>query len=122
MTINQAKEILKSHNRWRRGDESVSMANPKDLGIAIDIILEYLDNINKKTNSPIIYRTTKPPKGESKPNTLFGLEFTKDIGYVKLSDGLCIHSASIFNLPKEIRLEYNSYVHTAGEIREIITR
>jgi hypothetical protein len=60
MTINQAKEILKSHNRWRRGDESVSMADPKDLGIAIDTVVEYLDNIQNKTGVPKMKNPPQP--------------------------------------------------------------
>tara|TARA_R110000803_G_scaffold44218_1_gene93682 strand:+ start:209 stop:445 length:237 start_codon:yes stop_codon:yes gene_type:complete len=41
MDIKQAIEILETHNRWRRGDDTVPMLKPKDIGIAIDIVVEH---------------------------------------------------------------------------------
>lgn len=41
MTVTEAITILESHNEWRRGAET-QMGNPKDLGIAIEIVLEEL--------------------------------------------------------------------------------
>ena len=41
MQIPKATETLRTHNAWRRGDdESIEMANPTELGIAIDTVLE----------------------------------------------------------------------------------
>lgn len=34
--INSAKELLKTYNRWRRGDSSVEHPHPTDIGRAID--------------------------------------------------------------------------------------
>ena len=42
MTLSQAIKILSKHNKWRRGDERIKQTDPKQLGIAIDVILEYL--------------------------------------------------------------------------------
>ena len=42
MTLPEAIKILKSHNAWRRGDDS-DMTNPTKLGIAIDLIVEHLE-------------------------------------------------------------------------------
>lgn len=44
MKLEQAIEILETHNRWRRGDDTVPMTNPKDIGIAIDIVVEHFKN------------------------------------------------------------------------------
>lgn len=43
MTLERACEILKLHNDWRRGDDSLEMPSPKDLGIAIDTVLNHLE-------------------------------------------------------------------------------
>ena len=44
MTLEQAIEILETHNRWRRGDDTVPMLKPKDIGIAIDVVVSYFKN------------------------------------------------------------------------------
>ena len=44
MDINQAVGILETHNRWRRGEDVEPMINPRELGIAIDLIVEYIKN------------------------------------------------------------------------------
>jgi len=41
MTITEAIELLKQHNKWRRGNEKIPMTNPTDLGIAIDTVVKY---------------------------------------------------------------------------------
>jgi hypothetical protein len=41
MKLHEAIEILKKHNEWRRNDEHSEPTNPRDLSIAIDIIVEY---------------------------------------------------------------------------------
>lgn len=47
MKIQKAIEILELHNLWRRdNDNKYEMANPKELGIAIDTVLSEV----KKTN------------------------------------------------------------------------
>jgi len=38
MTRDEAREILKRHNQWRRGAE-IPMESPKDIGEAIDTLL-----------------------------------------------------------------------------------
>ena len=45
MTLTEAVEILKRHNEWRR-EGGGGMASPKDLGIAIDIIVEHYEGVN----------------------------------------------------------------------------
>jgi len=42
MYITEAIEILTHHNRWRRGLEDESKYTPKEIGISIDVILQYL--------------------------------------------------------------------------------
>lgn len=54
MTEREALELLQKHNRWRRGDDSVEMANPSELGRAIDVacrvLVEYIEHEKEKTN------------------------------------------------------------------------
>lgn len=40
MTTTEAVVILARHNKWRRGSDEVEMANPTELGIAIDKVIE----------------------------------------------------------------------------------
>ena len=41
MTLQEAVKLLESHNKWRRGDDTLEMAEPKDLGKAIDLIVKH---------------------------------------------------------------------------------
>ena len=44
MEIQEAIEILKTHNKWRRGDLNMEfMMDPKDIGLAIDTVVEYFE-------------------------------------------------------------------------------
>lgn len=59
MTEREALELLQKHNRWRRGDDSVEMANPSELGRAIDVACHVLaehihekEKTNDSTNRP----------------------------------------------------------------------
>jgi len=53
MTEREALELLQRHNRWRRGDDSVEMAAPRALGLAIDeacrVLAEHIQE-KEKTN------------------------------------------------------------------------
>lgn len=40
-------EILKTHNKWRRGNENIEMLNPKEIGQAIDFAIKYLESTKK---------------------------------------------------------------------------
>lgn len=44
MSLQEATEILKHHQKWRRGAE-IEQIEPKKLGIAIDVILEKLTKL-----------------------------------------------------------------------------
>lgn len=46
MTLNEAIVIIENHNKWRRGDDTVKPTEPKEYGIAIDILL---DAVKEKT-------------------------------------------------------------------------
>lgn len=41
MTIQKAIGILEYHNKWRRSNEDMEMVDPKELGRAIDKVVEY---------------------------------------------------------------------------------
>lgn len=43
MTLKEAIEVLRRHNKWRRGDDSIPMTNPTKLGLAIDTIIKDFD-------------------------------------------------------------------------------
>lgn len=60
MTIQQAIQILERHNKWRRADEMMDMADPKTLGIAIDTIV----NHHKTHNTP------EPPPKQGKQEVM----------------------------------------------------
>jgi len=45
MELKQAVQILKDHNAWRRDNTSLipqPMISPKELGIAIDVVVNHL--------------------------------------------------------------------------------
>jgi hypothetical protein len=45
MKLKEAIEILEKHNEWRRDNSihpKLEMQNPKQLGIAIDVIIKHL--------------------------------------------------------------------------------
>tara|TARA_R110001592_G_scaffold318560_1_gene595740 strand:+ start:170 stop:415 length:246 start_codon:yes stop_codon:yes gene_type:complete len=44
MDIKQAIGVLETHNRWRRGEDLEPMLKPRDIGIAIDIVVEHVKN------------------------------------------------------------------------------
>ena len=46
MKLKDAMKVLKDHNIWRRGETEDPMTSPKELGIAIDTILEDYENYN----------------------------------------------------------------------------
>ena len=49
MNIEKAVLILKQHNKWRRGAD-IPMANPTELGIAIDTVITYTERRLKDDN------------------------------------------------------------------------
>ena len=54
MTEREALELLQRHNRWRRGDNSIEMADPRAIGLAIDVacrvLTEHIEHEKEKTN------------------------------------------------------------------------
>jgi len=48
MTVLEAIEILKIHNKWRRGGQYVTMASPEELGKAIDIVVGCFEILKDK--------------------------------------------------------------------------
>jgi hypothetical protein len=50
MDLQEAAEILRSHNEWRRDDSAPAkrlMQSPEELGVAIDTVLAIVDAIGK---------------------------------------------------------------------------
>ena len=45
MTIDEAKEIVYHYNEWRRGDIDELSYTPKEIGVAIDTLLNYIDDL-----------------------------------------------------------------------------
>jgi len=59
MTEREVLELLQRHNRWRRGDDSVEMGDPRAIGLAIDeacrVLAEHIqekEKTNGSTNRP----------------------------------------------------------------------
>ncbi len=54
MELKKAIGVLETHNRWRRGEDVEPELKPKDIGVAIDTVVEYiknngvLDDVNKR--------------------------------------------------------------------------
>lgn len=42
MTLERAIVVLSLHNAWRRGSETIPMADPTELGEAIAFAIEYM--------------------------------------------------------------------------------
>lgn len=42
MAINEAIKLLSKYNKWRRGDNRIKQPNPTELGIAIEVIIDYV--------------------------------------------------------------------------------
>lgn len=54
MTLKQAIRILERHNKWRRDNiGKFEMADPKELGIAIDILVAFAKDNYKIKSTPI---------------------------------------------------------------------
>lgn len=49
MTIKQAIELLEAFNKWRRGAE-IEMPNPKEIGQALDIVIDNYKNCKYNQN------------------------------------------------------------------------
>lgn len=48
MTIEEATQILKHHNKWRRDETGkLKLANPKLIGEAIDTVIQFIELYNK---------------------------------------------------------------------------
>ena len=71
MTVECAISILALHNEWRRG-ANVPMANPTELGEAIDLVLSSLGDFLKMRTSVIIFDESEH---FSNGNKLLGSEF-----------------------------------------------
>lgn len=47
MTIKEARNILRDHNYWRRGDDNFEMTDPRLLGLAIEKAVSLLTEMIK---------------------------------------------------------------------------
>ena len=57
MTLQEAKQILKAYNEWRRGAE-IDMINPTQVGIAIDVILNFMCQILRRRTTQRLFKMT----------------------------------------------------------------
>ena len=75
MDLKQAKDLLTTFNRWRRGEDVEPMLKPSDIGKAIDVaiqcledsievfqLMEAVDEVNKKLE---IKRACRHPKNKT---------------------------------------------------------
>ncbi len=44
MELKKAIGVLETHNRWRRGEDIEPKLKPSDIGVAIDVVVEYIKN------------------------------------------------------------------------------
>ena len=52
MELQQAIELLKNYNKWRRGAE-ISQPNPTEIGVAISVVLESMEPSEKDSELEI---------------------------------------------------------------------
>ena len=45
MTTQKAITILRQHNAWRRGDDSIEMQEPKEIGEAIEVAVVIMEMV-----------------------------------------------------------------------------
>jgi len=50
MTTQEASELLKNHNEWRRSGDG-EMASPTEIGEAIDILLAFYEGTQQRVSS-----------------------------------------------------------------------
>ena len=99
MELKQAVKILKDHNAWRRDNTSLipqPMISPKELGIAIEVIVEHLEeNFNKSIIGKIgdkIQWDFKEDKFKDYPKDLRDNVFTAEIAMVDLDEKVyCVY-------------------------------
>ena len=48
MKLDEAVEMLRYFNKWRRANTDMPMPHPKEIGVAIDTILNYFDKKDKE--------------------------------------------------------------------------
>ncbi len=54
MKLKEAAEILEQHNKWRRDNSVIpkyEMGNPKEIGIAIDVVVKFIKEDLKNINN-----------------------------------------------------------------------
>ena len=62
MNLKQAIQILKTHNQWRRG-ALIEQTTPKELGIAIDIIVNIFEDKSKLPKYKVWLEDSVEPEG-----------------------------------------------------------
>ena len=78
LKIKKAVEILERHNRWRRGDDSIDMENPKVLGKAIDLVIKEMKNRHIIEFSKIEYPYAIKPNNNKCVHPISSLIFHSD--------------------------------------------
>lgn len=58
MTLEEAVEILKRHNKWRRG-ANIEMDNPTLLGVSIDTVVKFFKNPHKEMVNFLVFNAFK---------------------------------------------------------------
>jgi hypothetical protein len=85
MELNYAIAFLTSYNRWRRGDVSLNMPNPREIGIALDTVLAAVteggtgnSGVERPEPSPhFLQKGTPETDGHLRRNTGNGSEWVR---------------------------------------------
>jgi hypothetical protein len=78
LKIKKAVEILENHNKWRRGDDSINIENPKILGNAIDLVVKEMKNRHIIEFSEIEYPYAIKPNNKKCVHPIASLSFHSD--------------------------------------------
>lgn len=125
MTIKEAIEILDNHNKWRRDHENkYIMANPKELGISIDIVLNEIEDL--KHHVEILQHEEKYLKDKKEddelsdiPNDAYALVSKDDFVWLPLTlqQAIVVFSADLFEV---YELHDDGVESLLGSLQEIM--
>lgn len=125
MKIKEAIEILDNHNKWRRDHENkYIMANPKELGISIDIVLNEIEDL--KHHVEILQHEEKYLKDKKEndelsdiPNDAYALVSKDDFVWLPLTlqQAIVVFSADLFEV---YELHDDGVESLLGSLKEII--
>ena len=110
MTTQEALDFVKSYNLWRRGDEDLDQPDPKEIGIALDVLCDSVEQkalrfqSSTMSNTPETDACVSSTRGESIFHLCKRLERERDEANEELHKRLSQYDA-LFDEADKIRKE-----------------